>query len=484
MSPPAAFPDRPGWVTTLVLGLEECLARKLGRVDSYDLWRDAKLAGHVELTPEILGRVRDAAVLLLVLSPAYLASEWCRRELAAFHEEIRRRKAARGRVFVVEFDRSTRTRSRPSWPISGDTASGSRTPTPGTPRPSATRSCARRTRSTTSGSTGFASELVRELECLRQHEQKTFDPGEEPRPSDHDASKQHEEHRNSVRRLLVPCLERLCRSKASEPVLRRVAETLEIEDFPDDQDRGIQVVADFLVDPAHNQAIPLLNSLIVALWGNKRSSGPADLLDECLCLILPLHFSRDAIDLAAVNSRAVPCRHPEDGDDRDWRGGPLGGPRPAQGGIPAERPEAPGKTRGRPRPARARRPVDRRRRLGVHRGRRRAGGLLPGPTTAPERSPHRRRPEGAVPRRLEALAWYKPDKKRTFYCVVRKPDNPADRDHALRVYEEVRKRIPLLPILVLDEDALARGDEGRSSASSSGGTQRPGIHRPVEARTE
>jgi hypothetical protein len=108
-----AFSDRPGWVTTLVRGLEKRLARKLGRVDSYGLWRDAKLAGHVNLNQEILGRVRDAAVFLLILSPAYLASDWCRRELAAFHEEIRRRKADRGRVFIVEFDRIEPSRKSP-----------------------------------------------------------------------------------------------------------------------------------------------------------------------------------------------------------------------------------------------------------------------------------------------------------------------------------------------------------------------------------
>ena len=51
MSPTAAFPDRPGWVTTLVRGLEKRLAKKLGRVDSYDLWRDAQLAGHVGADP-------------------------------------------------------------------------------------------------------------------------------------------------------------------------------------------------------------------------------------------------------------------------------------------------------------------------------------------------------------------------------------------------------------------------------------------------
>src|SRR3954452_19159191 len=89
--PDPTLPDRPGWVTTLVRGLEKRLAKKLGRVDSYDLWRDAKLSGNAVLTPEILGKVGEAAVLVLVLSPAYLASEWCRREMAAFHQEIRRR---------------------------------------------------------------------------------------------------------------------------------------------------------------------------------------------------------------------------------------------------------------------------------------------------------------------------------------------------------------------------------------------------------
>jgi hypothetical protein len=103
--PDPTFASHPGWVTTLVRCLEKRIAKKLGRVDSYCIWRDPKLAGHVELTPEIIRRVRESAVFLLVLSPAYLASEWCRRELAAFHDATRARKPGRGRIFVVEFDR-------------------------------------------------------------------------------------------------------------------------------------------------------------------------------------------------------------------------------------------------------------------------------------------------------------------------------------------------------------------------------------------
>jgi hypothetical protein len=112
--PDPAFPDRPGWVTTLVRCLEKRIAKRLGRVDSFDIWRDAKLAGHVELTPDILGRVREAAVFLLVLSPAYLASEWCRRELKEFEEAIRGRRGARDRIFVVEFDRVDPKRKFPA----------------------------------------------------------------------------------------------------------------------------------------------------------------------------------------------------------------------------------------------------------------------------------------------------------------------------------------------------------------------------------
>jgi hypothetical protein len=102
--PDSAFPDRPGWVTTLVRGVQRGLAQKLGRTD-FVLWHDAGLAGVTGVSSEILGRIRDAAALLVVLSPAYLASEWCRRELAVFDEEGPKRNAPGDRIFVVELDR-------------------------------------------------------------------------------------------------------------------------------------------------------------------------------------------------------------------------------------------------------------------------------------------------------------------------------------------------------------------------------------------
>src|SRR5262245_52767742 len=75
---------QPGWVTALVQGVKKLLPMKLKRKESFDLWMDLKLQGNVPLTPEIEGKVKQAAILLMVLSNSYLKSEWCRKELDLF----------------------------------------------------------------------------------------------------------------------------------------------------------------------------------------------------------------------------------------------------------------------------------------------------------------------------------------------------------------------------------------------------------------
>jgi len=107
--------DRPlesesrGWVTTLVKNLEILLAQKLGRAESISLWMDHRLPGHVELTPEIESKLGEAAALLIVLSPAYLASTWCVKEMSFFSNAIRRSGGRGGaRIFVVENDQVER----------------------------------------------------------------------------------------------------------------------------------------------------------------------------------------------------------------------------------------------------------------------------------------------------------------------------------------------------------------------------------------
>jgi hypothetical protein len=87
------------WVTNLVTGLRPMLGQKLGRADAYSLWMDYELRGNEPVTPDILNQLRETALFVLILSPGYLASEWCYRELNLFIGQAGR---GSGRVFIVE----------------------------------------------------------------------------------------------------------------------------------------------------------------------------------------------------------------------------------------------------------------------------------------------------------------------------------------------------------------------------------------------
>lgn len=93
-----------GWVTTLVETLEILLAQKLGRREAYSLWMDRELSRHAQLTPEILSHLGETATLLVILSPGYLASEWCLREKDTFLETVARKYDEGSRVFLIERD--------------------------------------------------------------------------------------------------------------------------------------------------------------------------------------------------------------------------------------------------------------------------------------------------------------------------------------------------------------------------------------------
>src|SRR5208283_4718284 len=90
-----------GWVTTLINSIQIRLAQRLGRSDAYSLWMDYELAQHVKLTPQIMDALRQTAIMIIILSPGYLASEWCKRERNTFLELI---KEGNSRVFIIERD--------------------------------------------------------------------------------------------------------------------------------------------------------------------------------------------------------------------------------------------------------------------------------------------------------------------------------------------------------------------------------------------
>lgn len=71
-----------GWVTQFHATLQTMLSQRLG--ERARIWRDDKLAGHDIFSDEIVKQFTKTAVLVSILSPRYLRSEWCTRELREF----------------------------------------------------------------------------------------------------------------------------------------------------------------------------------------------------------------------------------------------------------------------------------------------------------------------------------------------------------------------------------------------------------------
>ena len=80
--------EQQGWVTRFHATLAAQLSMRLG--SRAHIWRDDKLRGNDVFTDEIVQQFGRTALLVSVLTPRYLASDWCRRELAAFCDEAAR----------------------------------------------------------------------------------------------------------------------------------------------------------------------------------------------------------------------------------------------------------------------------------------------------------------------------------------------------------------------------------------------------------
>jgi len=75
--------DLEGWISLLHRGLEIRLGQLRG--EKPDIWRDLKLTGNDVFSETILEQFPNLAVLVSILSPRYVKSEWCLRELEHFH---------------------------------------------------------------------------------------------------------------------------------------------------------------------------------------------------------------------------------------------------------------------------------------------------------------------------------------------------------------------------------------------------------------
>jgi hypothetical protein len=75
-----------GWVERFVGELSVRLLKRLG--EKAQVWRDeSRLQGGAKLDPALEDAIRGSAVLITLLSPSYVNSEYCAREIEWFHSE-------------------------------------------------------------------------------------------------------------------------------------------------------------------------------------------------------------------------------------------------------------------------------------------------------------------------------------------------------------------------------------------------------------
>lgn len=73
-----------GWITEFNRSLEIRLAQLLGRRPI--IWRDPSLQGNHVFDQQIVDQFRNVAIMISVLTPRYVKSEWCQREVTEFYE--------------------------------------------------------------------------------------------------------------------------------------------------------------------------------------------------------------------------------------------------------------------------------------------------------------------------------------------------------------------------------------------------------------
>ena len=96
-------PGDEGWITRFHASLDALLSMKLGQ--NARIWRDDQLQTNDVFAKEIVDQFAQTAVLVSVLTPRYLNSEWCTREVAEFCKSAEQRDGVtvenKSRIFKV-----------------------------------------------------------------------------------------------------------------------------------------------------------------------------------------------------------------------------------------------------------------------------------------------------------------------------------------------------------------------------------------------
>jgi hypothetical protein len=81
-------PEQEGWVSRFHASLDAMLSMRLGR--KAGIWRDGKLTGTDIFADEIVSQFPSTALLISIVTPRYVESEWCTREVHEFCEAAQR----------------------------------------------------------------------------------------------------------------------------------------------------------------------------------------------------------------------------------------------------------------------------------------------------------------------------------------------------------------------------------------------------------
>jgi hypothetical protein len=89
------------WTLALIGKLESDVRAVGTEFDNLHIWRDEQIDPTIHITDELRAKVKRCGILMIVMSPRFLASTWCQDELAWFREQVQDRARDQGRVFVV-----------------------------------------------------------------------------------------------------------------------------------------------------------------------------------------------------------------------------------------------------------------------------------------------------------------------------------------------------------------------------------------------
>jgi hypothetical protein len=77
-----------GWIEQFYKNLNLLLAKRLGRMDMVKIWWDnKKLDGSILFDESIQEGIKRSAIMICLMSPGYIASEYCKKELELFYKK-------------------------------------------------------------------------------------------------------------------------------------------------------------------------------------------------------------------------------------------------------------------------------------------------------------------------------------------------------------------------------------------------------------